>query len=72
MGLVHAVGARGADAGVVGATVELQQALVFLAELLLQVERRLDEPVRGERLDLQKDDVMETMRSPFSGTTERV
>lgn len=54
VGFVRAVGARGADAGVVRAAVAVQEALVLLAELLLQVERGFDEPVRGQRLDLRR------------------
>lgn len=54
MGLVHAVGAGGADAGVVCPAVVVQEALVFLTDLLFQVESGFDEPVGGERLHLQR------------------
>lgn len=54
MGLVHAVGAGGADAGVVCPAVVVQETLVFLTDLLFQVESGFDEPVGGERLHLQR------------------
>lgn len=54
VGLVQAVGARGADAGVVRAAVAVLETIVFLTELLLQVESGFDEPVRDERLYLQR------------------
>lgn len=54
VGLVHAVGARCADAGVVRAAVAVQETLVFLTELLLQVESGFHEPVRDEGLHLQR------------------
>lgn len=38
VGLVHALSAGCADAGVVGAAVHLQQTLVLFTDLLLQVE----------------------------------
>ena len=53
VGLVHAVGARRAEAGVVSAAVAVQEPLVLLTELLLQVESGFDEPMRHERLHLQ-------------------
>lgn len=54
MGLVHAVGAGGADAGVVRPAVVVQETLVLLTDLLLQVESGFDEPVGGERLHLRR------------------
>lgn len=54
MGLVHAVGAGCADAGVVRAAVVVQETLVFLTDLLLQVESGFDEPVGHEGLHLQR------------------
>lgn len=43
VGFVHGVAAGRADAGVVRAAVVVQETLVFLADLLLQVESGLDE-----------------------------
>lgn len=53
VGLVHAVAAGCADAGVVCSTVVVQETLVFLTDLLLQVESGFNEPVGNERLYLR-------------------
>ena len=56
MALVCGVGAGGADAGVVGAAVQLRQPLVLLADLLLQVEGGLHQPVGRHGLHLGETD----------------
>jgi len=52
VGLVRGLGAHRADGGVVGAAVHLQEALVLLADLLLQVERGFDQTVGHQGLHL--------------------
>lgn len=54
VGLVRGLGAGCADAHVVRAAVGVQEALVLLADLVLQVERGIDEAVRHQRLHLQR------------------
>lgn len=50
--LVHALGARGADAHVLAAAVHLRQPMVLPANLLLQVEGGLHQTMGGQGLHL--------------------
>lgn len=52
VGFVRGLCAGRADAGVVAAAVDLQETLVFLADLLLQVESGFDQTVRRQSLHL--------------------
>lgn len=52
--LVGALGAGRADADVVGAAVDVQQTLVFLADLVLQVESRFNQSVGCHGLHLHR------------------
>lgn len=52
MGFVRGLGTGHADAGVVGAAVDIQKTFVLLTDLLLQVESGFDQTVRGQRLHL--------------------
>lgn len=53
MGFVCGFSAGHADAGVVGAAVDVQETFVFLTDLLLQVEGGFDQTMRRQRLYLR-------------------
>lgn len=62
VGLVRGLGAGRADADVIRAAVGVQEALVLLADLVLQVERGIDEAVRHQRLHLQRTGTVKCRR----------
>lgn len=62
VGLVRGLSAGRADADVIRAAVGVQEALVLLADLVLQVERGIDEAVRHQRLHLQRTGTVKCRR----------